>query len=287
MRRWALSGALIAALLGGAPLAHAQDWRTITSLRQYKGEDHLDVDLKYGAGTLYVTPGDATSLYKTTLRYDANHFRPLTQYSDNELRVGVEGEHVHGGNIKAQRLDLSLGPRVPLDLELEFGAAQANIELGGLRIRSAHIQTGASETTVNVASANSERCSTLKLEVGAASFEALGLGNLNCERVDVDGGVGDMTLDFNGAWRNNTDVKIDMGLGSLTLRLPRGLGVQVHKEGFLASFDSQGLIKRGGVYYSENWQKASNHLTIDVDAAFGSIDVVWVAPSGQFRRAER
>jgi len=283
--------ALLCAIAAGASLdvsrAEAQDWRTITSLRQYKGESELRVHLQYGAGRLYIAPGEATSLYKSTLRYDASHFKPFTQYADGRLWVGVEGRSIKGHNMKASRLDLALGTRVPLDLDLQFGAAQAEVELGGLHIRDAHIATGASETMLNVASLNPEKCGRLKLEVGAASFRASGLGNLNCETVDVDGGVGDVTLDFNGAWRGNSDVTIDMGLGSLTLRVPRGLGVQVHKSGFLASFDSQGLVKRGDAYFSENWDSASNRVTFNIDAAFGSINVEWVEPTAEFRRAGR
>ena len=108
-----------------------------------------------------------------------------------------------------------------------------------------------------------------------------------CEHVDVDGGVGDVSHDFNGAGRVNNEVTVDMELGSLTLRVSRGLGVQVHKSGFLASFDSQGLVKRGNTYYSGNWDTASNQVTFDIDAAFGSIRIEWVEPTADFRRAQR
>ena len=67
-----------------------------------------------------------------------------------------------------------------------------------------------------------------------------------------------------------------MGLGSLTLKLPRGLGVQIRKNGFLASFDSQGLVKRGDAYFSEDWEDAERRLTVNVDAALGSIKMAWV-----------
>jgi hypothetical protein len=69
-----------------------------------------------------------------------------------------------------------------------------------------------------------------------------------------------------------------MGLGSLTLRVPRGLGLQVRKGGLLVGFDSQGLIKRGDVYETPDWAQAEHRLTIDIEAAFGSIRVVWVDP---------
>jgi hypothetical protein len=189
--------------------------------------------------------------------------------------------------MKAGRLDLTLGNRVPLDMDLKFGAVRANVELGGLRIRELHVATGASETDLNVSSLNPERCSNLDFEVGAAEFTASGLGNLNCEHIKMAGGVGDVTLDFNGAWRIDSTVDIDMGLGSLTLRVPRGLGVAVTKKGVLASFDSQELIKRGNTFYSDNWDKASNRATFTIDAALGSIRMVWVEPEAEFRKAQR
>lgn len=282
------AGALaIMIVFAAAPRADAQDWRTITSLRQYQGEALLTVDVEYGAGRLVIAPAASNDLYKATLRYDARRFRPVTQYRDGTLKVGIEGGSIRGRNIKSGRLNLGLGTRAPLELDLKFGAVEADIELGGLRIRSAHIQTGASQTDLNVRSVNPESCATLDLEVGAAEFSAVGLGNLNCEHVKVAGGVGDVTLDFNGGWRIDSDVDVEMGLGALTIRLPRGLGVQVKKNGFLASFDSQGLVKHGNVYYSENWDKASNRVSFNIDAAFGSIRIVWVEPEAEFRRAQR
>ena len=67
-----------------------------------------------------------------------------------------------------------------------------------------------------------------------------------------------------------------MGLGSLELRVPEGLGVKIVKNTFLTSFDSEGLVKRGDAYYSLDYEDAHRRITIDIDAAFGRINVVWV-----------
>jgi hypothetical protein len=268
----------LAALLAVASVqpATAQDWRTITTLRRFANEDALHVSVEYGAGRLVITPGTENSLYRATLRYDANVYKPLNTYDDGELRIGITGGKISGRNMKAGRLDLALGTRVPLDLNLKFGAAEADLELGGLRLQKATIQTGASDTEVRVSRPNPITCSTARFEVGAAKFAAEGLGNLNCEDLSFSGGVGDVSLDFTGNWRADGTVDIDMGLGSLTLRFPRGLGVAVRKSSVLASFDSQGLIKRGQVYYSEGFDKADRKLNINIDAALGSIKVLWV-----------
>jgi hypothetical protein len=284
--KWLAGSAVLCALMLAAP-AQAQDWRTVTSLRQFNGEDELRVIVEYGAGNLSIGPASGNTLYKATLRYDANAFKPVTRYADGVVRLGIDGGSVKGRNLKSGRLDIALSPRVPLTLDLKFGAAQANVELGGLRINELKVATGASETRLNVSELNPINCAELKFEVGAAAFTATRLGNLNCEVVNVSGGIGDVTLDFNGAWRVNSLVDIDMGLGSMTLRVPRGLGVSVRKKGVLASFDSQELIKRGDTFYSENWDRAGNRVTFNIDAALGSIRMVWVEPEGEFISAQR
>jgi hypothetical protein len=256
--------------------AAAQEWRSIQTMRQVAGEDLLRVDVEYGAGRFEVRPGTGNLLYRANLRYDAEVFRPVNTYSDGRLRLGFEGGSIKGRNLKAGHLDLNLGQTVPLSLDLKFGAAEALLELGGLRIREAKISTGASKTHIRVSSANPEVCRRIELEVGAAQFEASGLGNLNAERLSLRGGIGEVTLDFTGRWRTNLTADIEMGLGALNIRVPRGLGVRVRKTGILAGFDSQGLIKRGDVYFSPDWENAQNRLTLDIDAALGSIRLMWV-----------
>jgi len=102
------------------------------------------------------------------------------------------------------------------------------------------------------------------------------LGNLNSERINVDAGVGNVVLGFRGDWQGDATVSVDMGLGALELRFPEGLGVRLVKDTFLTSLDSEGLMKRGDSYYSVDWEEAEHRVTVTVDAAFCSIDVVWV-----------
>lgn len=264
------------ALLAPRP-ALGQDWHTTSYARQVDGERNLRVDVEYGAGRLNIEPAGTGTLYRANMRYDAESFTPRVRYADGRVRLGLEGTSGRGGgNLKEQQLDLRLTPDVPVQLELAFGAADATIELGGIRLQSAEIQTGASRTMLRVSSPNATKCERLEIEVGAARFEAQGLGNLNAQQLSLQGGVGEVILDFTGDWQQDLDAKIEMGLGSLTLRLPTGLGVRIVKGGLLASFDSQRLTKRGDVYYSENWRNATHKLSLEVDAALGSIRVEWV-----------
>lgn len=275
--RRVLAAAALAVLL--APVGAAgQDWRTVTRSRQFAGERVLEVDVEYGAGELRIEPAPAGVLYRSSLRYDGASFRPVSAYADGRLRLGIDGK----GNVRSlkmidkARLDIAIGPEAPLDLTLDFGAVKADLELGGLRTRSLQVATGASETTVRFSRPNRESMRRMEIEAGAAAFRAVGLGNANAETIDFRGGVGDIILDFTGEWRRDMHGTIEMGMGAVTLVLPRGLGVRIDKETFLTSFDSEGLIKRGSSYYSEGWESAEHRLTLAVSAALGSIAVRWV-----------
>lgn len=265
------------ALLAGPRSVAAQDWQTLSQARQFSSEKALKVDVEYAAGRLNVKPGSASSLYRASLRYDADIFKhPVLAYSNGTLKVDLSEGTVHGRNMKAGKLDLELSPRVPLDLDVSFGAAEATLDLTGLMVQRAQIHTGASQTRMLISKPNPIACESLELEVGAAKFEAIGLGNLNAEKLKVSGGVGEVVLDFSGASKRDVSADIQMGLGSLTIRIPRGTALKVTKEGLLASFDSEGMVKRGNSFFSENWKTAEHHVTLGINAAFGSIKLEWL-----------
>ena len=269
----------LTALIALPALAAGQDWRNVTMSRQASGEDELDVNVRYGAGHFKVSATEGTLLYRMQLRYDEERFEPRADYDRGRLTLGVEqigrsfrmGRDGSGGE-----LDLQLARGVPMRLDLEFGAVRADIDLGGLSLLDLDLSTGASESTVDISEPNPLSIRTASFAVGAADFEVRNLGNLNAERIEVDAGVGEVTLWFTGEWKQDTRASIDMGLGSLELHFPEGLGVRIHKDSFLTSFDSQGLVKRGDSYYSLNWEEAERTVSIDLDAAFGSVSVLWV-----------
>lgn len=271
---------LAALVLAFLPLqGAAQDWREVTSFRQRSVETTMDVHVRYGAGTLEIGPGQAGELYRVGMRYDSDAFEPVTRYEAGSLEVGVDGlgSGVKLRNTRGGDLKLSLSPDVPLDLDLDFGAVEARLELGGLRVTRLSVETGASDTRLRFSAPNPDRCSELGIAMGAAALQVRGLGNANCSRIMVDGGVGDIELDFSGAWRQDMEADITMALGSTTLRVPDNVGVRVEKAAFLTSFSGARFHRRDGVYYSDNWDTAQRKLTVDLEGAFGSIDIRWLA----------
>lgn len=257
----------------------AQDWRDVTSFRQRSDEGRLDVHVRYGAGELVLRPGDVGELYRVGIRYDSDAFEPVTEYRNGRLEVGVDGggRGVKLRSTESGRMTLSLSPDIPLDLDLDFGAVEAKLELGGLRISRVDVETGASDTELTFSRANPLDCESLEIRMGAAALSAEGLANANCDRIVMEGGVGDITLDFSGDWRRDMTADITMALGSATLRVPSDVAVRLSKDTFLTDFTGSRFHKRDGVHYSDNWDSARRRLTVGVKGAFGTIDVRWIA----------
>jgi hypothetical protein len=257
----------------------AQSWRTVESSRQLRDSAEHRVQVKYGAGRIDVAGTNAPLLYAMTLRYDEASTTPLHRYDaeSHGLILGVEGEKTHfsrNSDEKAKgEMRLSLSNVVPIDLSLDLGATRGALDLGGLNLLSLRLDAGASDMVLDFSSPNRSRMRSFDVDVGAASLEAHNLGNANAGVVHVHGGVGSVDLDFGGSWTQDMSVGVELTLGKLTLHVPHDIGVRVEVEKFLASFDQQGLEKRGDAYYSENWDRAKYHLQLRAQTTLGGIEI--------------
>lgn len=261
------------ALTAPAHLA-AQTWETMSASRRATDGERTRVEIRYGAGTLQIRAGESDLLYRMSLRYDSEQFEPVVEYSRGRLQLGTDSR---GRNIdfdkdrRSGSLELELSPRVPMELDLEFGAGRASLDLGGLFLEDLDLSTGASQSTVDFSTPTRGRIRTANFEVGAADFTAENLGNLRADRIHVEAGVGEVTLGFGGEWTGELQVDVEMGLGALSLDIPEDVGVELRKDSFLTSLDADWLTKDDDRYFSRNWAEAEHRLIIDVDAAFGSI----------------
>ena len=277
------AGALALALLLGGSSAAAQSMRPFTTYRQLHGETRLHAQLDYAAGLLRVAPGRTTELYRMDASYDGERFRPTSDYdaARGAVRLGLDaagdgGLRVVSGRQLRQAANVSLSPRVDLDLDITLGATDADLELGGLRVADWSLRTGASQAVVRFSQPNGVRCRRGALTAGAADLTVIGLGNSRCDRIDFEGGIGKVVLDFSGGWTSSSAVSVKMAMGELTLRLPRRVGVRLLLDRFLARFEAAGLAPRDGGYESTGYADAERRLDIAVTTAVGEVKVEWV-----------
>jgi len=278
--RWGAGTAFLAVALT-APGA-AQSIREFDYSRPLRGEKQLRAIIDFGAGRLAVTEGSATRLYGLSLRYDAERFRPIGRYDADaaEVRLGVEGTGSGGIRVDSRRAlpqmaAVEFPPGVALSLDVRVGAAESQLDLGGLNLTELEVKTGASRTAIGFDRPTTGHCRTASVSSGAGELTISDAGNSGCRSWRLDGGVGSVDLDLDGAWPEEARLTLNMALGEVTLSAPKSLGLKVRVTGFLAGFEGKGFAKEGKTYTSSNYESAARHLEIDVTSALGGVRVVW------------
>lgn len=110
----------------------------------------------------------------------------------------------------------------------------------------------------------------LNVELGAGKSE-LELGGLSLTGLDIQMGAGEVTVDLNGDWNSDFDASIKGGVGKLTLRLPRDVGVRVDATKGIGSIHTTGLKAEGRGYVNEAFGKSKVTLRIQMAAGIGDI----------------
>ena len=280
MRASALLVIALSAPLLGAGAQVEPRWRSLDVSRQLRDSAPQRIKVQYGAGRVDVRGTDAALLYGMHLRYDEQRAAPLYRY-DAEQRsavLGLEPRTVgtpvsSSGRSESGELRLLLPRAVPLDLDLQFGGAEASLELGGLALQSVRLECGATDATLNFSAPNRDHMRELVVDVGAASFTALHLGNANADQIRVRGGMGVVDLDFSGSWQRDLSVVTRVGIGKTTLRVPDDVGVRLEIQRLAAGFDHEGMIKRDDAWYSRNWETAPRKLRIRAETVFGALEL--------------
>jgi hypothetical protein len=259
-----------------ATALEAQSWRTVESSRQLHDSGAVSVRVEYGAGRLSLKPTAQPLLYQMELRYDADRAEPLHSFDSRgrELRLGLRRQNVSlSGRKEDSRLDVQLSRAVPLDLRLDLGAAESDIDLSGLALRSLRLETGASATRIRFGAPNPTPLSRIDVSLGAAAVRMSGLANANTSDINVEGGLGMVELDFGGEWTRDITLTSEVALGGVVVRVPRDVGVAVEIGRVLASFSHDGLTKRGDLWVSDNWDTAAHRLRIRAKATFGKFEL--------------
>ena len=283
MRRLVLLGVVLGLHDLDPSRCSGQAMRAFSVTRPVAAERFLHVTLDFGGGTVVLVPASAGELYGLQLRYDADRSAPVQQYDARTgiLHLGVASVGRMGVRVTSraqleQTARFEFSPDVPLALYATLGASDATIDLGGMTLTELEIRSTATHATVDFSRPTRGTCKSATFTVGAAQVDVRHLAQAGCEALRVDGGVGGASLSFDGAWRRDLSLVVDLAMGRLTLQLPRGTGVRLTGQRFLAPFDSKGFVRTGDIWTTAGYERAPHKLTVELKASMVGIDVQWI-----------
>ncbi|WP_107841671.1 toast rack family protein [Metasolibacillus meyeri] len=111
----------------------------------------------------------------------------------------------------------------------------------------------------------------LDVKTGAAVAN-LDLQGLQLESLDIDTGIGDLTVNLGGDWAKSFDTTIESGVGKTTVILPSTVGVKITVEKGIGTVDIAGFIaQEKGVYVNEAYGQEDVTININVEMGIGDV----------------
>ncbi|MDQ2691347.1 MAG: toast rack family protein [Chloroflexota bacterium] len=230
--------------------------------------DETRLSLEFGAGTLTLSPG-AENLVDGTVVYNVEDIKPEIEKngSDIEIKQG-ELNGLPPFDEFINDWDLQIGD-APLELAIQAGAYEGNMELGGLALKSLTVRDGASDVDLSFNEPNQTEMSILRYETGASKVTLSGLANANFSTLTFSGGAGNYTLDFSGELQRDAVVTIEAGLGDLSLVIPEDVDAVVTVEGTAVNVNHSSGWSQNDKKYTQ--AGSGPELTIVVKMAAGNL----------------
>lgn len=233
----------------------------------------LDVD----AGEVTLKPSTAEKDVRIVAEYQRDRVDIETDLDErrHELEFDVDQhEWFEKKEDSHVRLWIYLPPDPRLEIEARIKAGEVDIELGGLSVVAFDLTTYAGEVRVDFSEPNRVEMSDLRINTKIGETTTRRLGNARFRHANIDGGIGELKLDFSGQMLSNAHGEIDLDIGETSLHLPDDLGVKmkVSKFLFLTQFDPPyGFEKSGGYYYNRAFKDFDQGFALVITPGLGEL----------------
>lgn len=198
----------------------------------------LILDLRMGEFTL--EPGPADQPIRVEADFDASTFELQEDFVETDdswtykVKFGGRGGLLGmilrgGGNNVGNRVKIIVPRGHPIRLVGEVSMGESSFDLGGLWVQSVDLDMGAGDHFIEFREPLPFPMESFHLETSMGGVEVRSLGEASPAVVDVEHGMGDLFLDLEGAWRNDSDIRAEFSMGQCRLWLPDNVKVDMEK----------------------------------------------------------
>ncbi len=256
----------------------------------YSNERELKVTVDAGFGDVTIAKASNSNIVEATI--DTENSVNLDNCVDYEIRDKVgflnfsnNPDEDSKKNVKKTKFHLdmestdswlNITDAVPVSFDLQLGVGKALLDMTGLSVKDLNLSTGASSVIMRFDEPNKSTIEDMSIEAGLSKFHGTNLCNANFNNFKFEGGLGTYTLDFGGKLDHDVDVNIEIGLGSITIIVPKNIGVKVYCEKTWIShlsIDDDFREKEDDTYYTPNYKSASGTMNMHVEAGMGSVRI--------------
>jgi len=244
--------------------------------------DDLRIELDIDGAEVKVLSNNKRNDCYVSLRYNDDKSNGDVRFNRDRGRLDISIDtgpwpwDDDSGNGSAPELLLELPYQPQIDLDARIKAGEIDFEFDDIRLTDFKLRNWAGETTVNFLRPNRVKMNTFDVNCKVGEIELLNLGNANFEEGDINSGIGELTLDFNGKLPKKSMARIDLDIGETDIRIPEEVGskLRVSKSFLVAEIDVPPWFRKDGhYYYSENYDSAENSLYLIISTGLGELRI--------------
>ncbi|NPV66625.1 MAG: hypothetical protein HPY64_05705 [Anaerolineae bacterium] len=234
---------------------------------------HLKLEVPLGRVNLQ--PGGGTSLISGKVTYNVAELKPTYSVHNRTVTIRQKFQMLIPTGQVINDWEFLLGTAHPYSLDVSIGAAEADVDLGGVPLTGFKLASGAGDMTVDFALPNPTRLIDGRINTGAGRTTLKNLLNANAEYLKIGAGVGQVVAKFTGDGLTGSGrVRLEGGLGEIVLVLEEDAPIRVNASVGLGGISADDdLIRMGKSYQTAAYDASDVRLDIDVSGGVGAIRI--------------
>jgi hypothetical protein len=247
-------------------------------------DEEFKLSMNIDAGDVRVLRNDESNVCHVLIEYNKERCDLDVRFNEkrNELEVGIDIDDIsflhkenHDDNWKVD-VTIELPYKPPISLDADIKAGEMRFDIGDIHLHNFELSNWAGEVKVDFDKPNCMEMDIFDVNVHVGETRLLNLCNAHLSEAIINGGIGEMTIDFNGKLTTRTMARIDLDIGETTLILPQDMGVKMKVTKFLFLSEMEyptWFEKRGRYFYSENYKDNENSLYLDISTGIGELNI--------------
>lgn len=235
-----------------------------------QGATTARVKLDMSVGSLRLN-GGSPNLMDAHFEFN-DGYEPRVDYTVHngrgELRV-AQPSFPKSFKVTRNRWDIRLNDRLPIDLEIDNGAGEAEIDASTVSLTSFEFDNGAGEAEVKL-NGDQLRLAYVEAEVAAGRLDLQMRGAYPAMReMQVEASAGQIRLDLTGEWSSEVSITVEVVAGEVVVKLPKTVNIIATASTTVGRVKARGLVVDGDRY------------RLDSPGAAGTLRLKAVANVGQ------
>jgi hypothetical protein len=246
--------------------------------------DELEIQMDIDFAKVRVIQSDSENDVRVRINYNKAFTSAEANYEKSRKKILIwvdqhdlfdSDDRNDGDNKRTAVVDLELPSQPQLILKTKIKAGTIDFRMGALKLKEFVLKNWAGEIDLDFDQPNQIEMALIDVQCKIGEVYISNLGNAHCAAVNINSGIGELTVDFCGQYADEIVADIDLDLGETTIILPEATPIKMrisHSTFFSNVAYPDEFRKQGRYYYSQEYRQEQKALDLRISSGFGELN---------------